>query len=319
MSCRFYKELDAILGSDPTSTAKTTVDTLAACMPVESGPSQEEEILDEDVEGMGEPEAANDSEVRNVCSQELFSTPEEASQSQLSELGEAEIGEKAPAEWLHRIRKWPRRTKEDFLHDVMMHSTAEKQELKEWQDSEKKDRKENTACQNEAMEWLLKVMERQADTLQVILALQTEQLHAHPPLQPLSRKSFDCTPQTLPTQYYQPPHSSLYPQHSTPPSITVDSHYPLYSTPIPLQFGPAKVHYPLHCSPRRRTLQQQKQYVNSRNLDNSKHAVSTARKTRGLHRKIVRDSLKDVHLPLDRCTKPMLAYGLQHLQGKRSI
>ncbi|EMP26118.1 Death-associated protein kinase 2 [Chelonia mydas] len=30
MSCRFYKELDVILGSDPTSTVKTTVNTLVA-------------------------------------------------------------------------------------------------------------------------------------------------------------------------------------------------------------------------------------------------------------------------------------------------
>ncbi|EMP39066.1 Zinc finger and SCAN domain-containing protein 29 [Chelonia mydas] len=46
-SCHFYKELDAILGVDPTSTVKAPVDTSLACMTVESGPSQEEEILDE--------------------------------------------------------------------------------------------------------------------------------------------------------------------------------------------------------------------------------------------------------------------------------
>ncbi|EMP26566.1 DNA excision repair protein ERCC-6 [Chelonia mydas] len=60
MSCRFYEELDVILGGDPTSTAKATVDTSVACVPVESGPSQEEEILDEDVEG--DPEAEDDLE-----------------------------------------------------------------------------------------------------------------------------------------------------------------------------------------------------------------------------------------------------------------
>ncbi|EMP41837.1 hypothetical protein UY3_00872 [Chelonia mydas] len=64
MSCWFYKELAAILGGDPTSTAKATVDTLVAHVPVESGPSQEEEILDQDVEGGGDPEAEDDSEVR---------------------------------------------------------------------------------------------------------------------------------------------------------------------------------------------------------------------------------------------------------------
>ncbi|EMP40711.1 Zinc finger protein with KRAB and SCAN domains 2 [Chelonia mydas] len=80
MSCRFYKELDMILGGNPTSTAKETVDTSLACMPVESGPSQEEAILDEEWEG--DPEAEDDSEVRDAGSQELFSSPEEPSQSQ---------------------------------------------------------------------------------------------------------------------------------------------------------------------------------------------------------------------------------------------
>ncbi|XP_053890230.1 erlin-1-like isoform X2 [Malaclemys terrapin pileata] len=94
MSCRFYKELDAILGGDPTSTVTATVDTLVAHVPVESGPSQEEEILDEDAEQ--DPEAKLDSEVRAACSQELFSTLEDASQSQLSELGEDQTGEEAP-------------------------------------------------------------------------------------------------------------------------------------------------------------------------------------------------------------------------------
>ncbi|XP_053862957.1 uncharacterized protein LOC128824970 [Malaclemys terrapin pileata] len=135
----------------------------------------------------------------------------------------------------------------------MMHSVAEKQELKEWQDSEKRDRKENVACQNETTEQLLNVMECQADTLQALLALQTEQLRAHPPLQPLSQISFPCAPQIPPTHSYQPPGSSLYPLHSTPApsqSSPADSQYPLHSTPIPLQFSPAEVQYPLHYTPK---------------------------------------------------------------------
>ncbi|XP_077693329.1 uncharacterized protein LOC144276832 [Eretmochelys imbricata] len=125
-SCPFYKKLDVILCGNPTSTAKATVDTSVARVPVKSGLSQKEEILDKDVEG--DPEAENNSEVRDACSQELFSTLEEASQSQLSDLSEVQIGEEAPemtlgaqppssllpAEQLHRIRKWPRRTMEDF-------------------------------------------------------------------------------------------------------------------------------------------------------------------------------------------------------------
>ncbi|EMP37296.1 Zinc finger and SCAN domain-containing protein 20 [Chelonia mydas] len=58
MSCQFYKELDAIFGGDPTSSAKATVDTSEAFVPVESGLSQEEEILHE--EGEGDPEAEDD-------------------------------------------------------------------------------------------------------------------------------------------------------------------------------------------------------------------------------------------------------------------
>ncbi|EMP34057.1 Centlein [Chelonia mydas] len=92
-------ELDAIFGGDPTSTVKSTVDVSVAHVPVESGPSQEEEILDKDVEGEEDSEAEDDLEVKDACSQELFSTPEEASQSQLSELREAQTREEAPEVW----------------------------------------------------------------------------------------------------------------------------------------------------------------------------------------------------------------------------
>nr|XP_048695700.1 uncharacterized protein LOC125632086 [Caretta caretta] len=201
-SCRFYKELDKILGGNPTTTAKTTMDTLLAHEPVESGQSQEEEILDKD--GEGDPAAEDDSEVRGACSQELFCTPEEVSQSQLSELGEVQTGEEAPdmtlgaqpspllspAERLRRIRKWPRRTKEDFLHDVMMHSVAKKQEI----EGVAGQREDNVAHQNEVTERLLKVMERQADMLQVLQALQTEKLRARPLLQLLLQNAFPSAP-----------------------------------------------------------------------------------------------------------------------------
>ncbi|EMP30630.1 Golgi to ER traffic protein 4 like protein [Chelonia mydas] len=64
-SCWLYKELDAILGGNPTSPAKATVDASVARMSVESGPSQEEEILDKDV--MGDPEAEDNSEQNSAA------------------------------------------------------------------------------------------------------------------------------------------------------------------------------------------------------------------------------------------------------------
>ncbi|EMP40833.1 Peroxisomal 2,4-dienoyl-CoA reductase [Chelonia mydas] len=54
------------------------------------------EILDEDVNWEEDPEAEDDMEVRDAGSQKLFSTPEEASQSQQSDLGEVQTGEEAP-------------------------------------------------------------------------------------------------------------------------------------------------------------------------------------------------------------------------------
>ncbi|EMP33346.1 hypothetical protein UY3_09505 [Chelonia mydas] len=71
-SCQFYKKLDMISMVTPTSTAKSPMDTSGACVPVEIGPSQAEEILDEDVEGERDPEAEDDSVSRDACSQELF-------------------------------------------------------------------------------------------------------------------------------------------------------------------------------------------------------------------------------------------------------
>ncbi|XP_030417593.1 zinc finger protein with KRAB and SCAN domains 2-like [Gopherus evgoodei] len=121
MSCRFYKELDAIFNGNPTSNVKATVATSMAHVSVKSGPSQEEEISDADVEWEGGPEAEEDLEVRDACSRELFSILGEASQSQLLERGEVQIAEEvpdmtvgaqppsllSPAEQLSRIRRWP--------------------------------------------------------------------------------------------------------------------------------------------------------------------------------------------------------------------
>ncbi|EMP29846.1 Kelch-like protein 7 [Chelonia mydas] len=45
-SCWFYKELDVILNGNPAFAAKAPVDSSFARMPVDSGPNQEEEILD---------------------------------------------------------------------------------------------------------------------------------------------------------------------------------------------------------------------------------------------------------------------------------
>ncbi|KAM9121447.1 uncharacterized protein ACDP82_015216 [Pangshura tecta] len=119
-SCYFYKELDAILGGNPTSTMKATMVTLVACVPVETGSSQEEEILDKDVKR--DPEAEDDSEVRDACSQEHFSTLEKASQSQQSELGDVQTREEAPKICLRDLQETLMETLGNLLLQVLWQS-----------------------------------------------------------------------------------------------------------------------------------------------------------------------------------------------------
>ncbi|EMP40349.1 Zinc finger and SCAN domain-containing protein 20 [Chelonia mydas] len=95
-ACPFYKELDAILSGDTTSTTKSPVDASAGLEAVERGPNPEDEIVDEKVElddnvelPMGPPSGSG--------SQKLFSTLEVSSQSQQLLSSEQEAGEETPA------------------------------------------------------------------------------------------------------------------------------------------------------------------------------------------------------------------------------
>ncbi|XP_074820284.1 uncharacterized protein LOC141994112 [Natator depressus] len=79
-TCRFYKELDAIVGGDPTSTPRTTMDTSEL-----SSTSQEEE---EESGSEGAEEEDDTPASPDASSQELSSGQEEGSQSQWPVLGE---------------------------------------------------------------------------------------------------------------------------------------------------------------------------------------------------------------------------------------
>ncbi|XP_074822940.1 uncharacterized protein LOC141995595 [Natator depressus] len=135
-TCRFYKELDVILGDDPTSTPRTTMDT--------SEPSstrlEEEESRSEGAEAEEDTPASLD-----ACSQELFESQKEGSQLQQPVRGAGQTPEEAPnatlrsqpsmlspAERLQRIRKRPHRRKEDMVHEVMQQSLNENLKAQEW-------------------------------------------------------------------------------------------------------------------------------------------------------------------------------------------
>ncbi|KAM9124615.1 uncharacterized protein ACDP82_012312 [Pangshura tecta] len=121
-TCRFYKELDVILGGDPTASLMTTMDTSE-----QGGRGPRVRVL-----GWGDtPES------QKACSQELFSSQEEDSQSQQPVLGEGEAEERvtvslttglpisSTAQRLQNLRKKPRKSKDDTLKAVMDQSARE--------------------------------------------------------------------------------------------------------------------------------------------------------------------------------------------------
>ncbi|XP_074919162.1 zinc finger and SCAN domain-containing protein 29-like [Chelonoidis abingdonii] len=87
-TCRFYNELDAILGCDPTVNPRTTMDS--------SELGEEGEGVEE-TESEGTGVVGDTPESQEACSQEPFSSQEEASRSQQLELvGEEEAEERVP-------------------------------------------------------------------------------------------------------------------------------------------------------------------------------------------------------------------------------
>ncbi|EMP31439.1 Protein C-ets-2 [Chelonia mydas] len=85
--CRFHKELDAILGGDPASIPSTTMDNS------ELSSTRQEEEEESGSEGAEEEDTP---ESLDACSQELFSSQEEGSQSQWPVLGEEQTSEDVP-------------------------------------------------------------------------------------------------------------------------------------------------------------------------------------------------------------------------------
>ncbi|XP_074975049.1 uncharacterized protein LOC142068847 [Caretta caretta] len=177
-TCQFYKELDVTLRGNPTSTLSTTMDT--------SVREEEEESESEGAGGEGDT-----LESLEACSQKLFSSQEEGSQSQQLVLRGGQTEEQvpdatlrsqpsvlSPAERLQRLRKRPRRSKEDMLQEVMQQSLKENQKAQEWRESKSRIRQENavhwrqsTEFRRQSTDWLISIRERQADSIQALVAI----------------------------------------------------------------------------------------------------------------------------------------------------
>ncbi|XP_074821040.1 uncharacterized protein LOC141994689 [Natator depressus] len=187
VTCCFYKELERILGGDPTFTPGTTMDT--------SEPSATRRGEEEQQSGSKGALAEEDAPASlDACSQELFSSQEEGSQLWWLVLGEGQTPEEvpdatlrsqpsmlSPAKRLQRIRKRPRRSKEDMLNEVMQHSLNENQKVQEWRESERRVRQQNADHQHQSTEWLLSIMERLDPVRLALVAMQMEHYCACPP------------------------------------------------------------------------------------------------------------------------------------------
>ncbi|KAM7181432.1 uncharacterized protein RBU57_000244 [Macrochelys suwanniensis] len=185
--CKFYKELDVILGGDPTSTATITMDTSE---PSTARGEEEEESPSEGAEAGGDtPESL---EARR---QELFSSQEEGSQSWRPVLGEGQTPEEvpganlrsqpsvlSPADRLRRLRKRPHKSK------VIHQSVEENRKAQKWRKSKRRIRQENVMHWRESTERLSSIMERQADSIQALVAMQAEHYSVCPPPAALTPK-----------------------------------------------------------------------------------------------------------------------------------
>ncbi|EMP39279.1 hypothetical protein UY3_03520 [Chelonia mydas] len=87
-TCCFYKELDAILGGNPTSTQSTAIGT--------SEPSATRQDKEEQSGSEGGKAQEDAPKSLDACSQELFSSQEEGSQLQRPVLGEGQTPEEIP-------------------------------------------------------------------------------------------------------------------------------------------------------------------------------------------------------------------------------
>ncbi|XP_074984446.1 uncharacterized protein LOC142072098 [Caretta caretta] len=190
----------------------------------------------------------------------------ESSQSWRLVLGEGQTPEEVPdatlrsqpsvlsmAERLQRIRKRPHRSKEDMLHKVMQHSTNENKKVQERRENERRVRQQNADHRHQSTERLISIMERQANSIQVLVAIQTE--HYRHPAQFLSQNSFPCATMSPPTHFPQHPGSYRHPLPPTPvaspPSPENYDPDPLHSIPITMQYSHAEVQHALHSTPDR--------------------------------------------------------------------
>ncbi|XP_050817422.1 zinc finger and SCAN domain-containing protein 29-like [Gopherus flavomarginatus] len=258
-TCHFYKELDAILGCDPTANPRTTMESSEQG---EVGEGVEE--ADSEATGV----EGDTPESQEACSQELFSSQEEASQSQQLEVAGEEKTEKrarvtltnaagSPASRrLQNLRKNPRKSKEELIKAVMIHYNRESRKTQEWREKmyewrQTESRRKELAIKKTSKQ-MISLLARQTESFESLLAMQADLYRGNP--HP-SQSSLSCSPVFAQNTFLQQP-VSYYPQLPptpvrSPTSPDKYNSYPVHSTPITLQHSNPEVQQTLNSNQNR--------------------------------------------------------------------
>nr|XP_042711914.1 uncharacterized protein LOC122174251 [Chrysemys picta bellii] len=195
-TCLFYEDLHAILGDDPTTTLKCSMDISQECWATLS--NNEEDIVDEEENVR---QASRGSILPD--SQELFLTLEPIpSQDQLAVECDATEGTSAetlsistsstPGQRLSQIRRWKKKSQEDVFSELMRVSESDKTELRAWRitlsknlDMDREDRRAFREQERATQEEMLQLMKEQSDMLRHLVEVQERQLDTGVPLQPM--------------------------------------------------------------------------------------------------------------------------------------
>ncbi|XP_050772154.1 zinc finger and SCAN domain-containing protein 20-like [Gopherus flavomarginatus] len=259
MTCRFYKELDAILGCDPTANPRSTMES-----------SEQGEVGEgvEEAESEATGVEGDTPESQEACSQELFSSQEEASQSQQLELVGEEAAEERvpvslntpalspPARRLQNLRKNPRKSKEDLIKAVMNQYTRDSKRLPDWREKmhewrQTRSRRKELATKKSTKQ-LINLLAHQTDCMQSLVAMQADQYRGNP--QP-SQSSLPCSPVFAQNTFLQQPgsyHHQLPPTPVRSPTSPENYNpYPMHSTPITMQHINPEVQQALNSNPSR--------------------------------------------------------------------
>ncbi|XP_067425841.1 zinc finger and SCAN domain-containing protein 29-like isoform X2 [Emydura macquarii macquarii] len=195
-TCRFYKELHAILGGETTSTPKHPMDTLGEVESQATGVNAEFEVLikeEEDEEYGGQASGG----CSGVASQDLFLTPEQSSQSQESSSSEPDAGEgtsaanmalrvssATPAERLGQMRRRKKRTREDMFQEVLQASRASECEQRAWRRMINDKMQRDSEDRRNAQQEMIALLREQTDMLRSLIELQAEHIHTRLPCSP---------------------------------------------------------------------------------------------------------------------------------------